>query len=366
MRRLGLFLLLFAAACGTSGKAGSTKKALVPAVLPKAKPEALAFFEEGLRLVRRGPGSLEGARDQFAKAVKADKKLFEAWHDLGVVEARLGRWDPAIAALEQALILQPASRRTVIALGEILGKAGRWPAAASVYGERLAADPEDRDLRMRYIQALRDGGKANDALEEVKGLLAKDSKNAAAFNALGLVYYRMDKLALAESAFRRAIELEPKAKETAAVWNNLGLVALARGRDQEAFAAFEKATGLDAGYREAHLNQANVYLDCGDYKRAEKEIRRAIEIDADDPDAHVALGVALRGQKRFDDARQAYERALAQRPNHPPALYALGILYMDFQPDKAKARESLTLYHSLAAPSDPRREDAAARLKELR
>jgi Flp pilus assembly protein TadD len=216
------------------------------------------------------------------------------------------------------------------------------------------------------VQALREAGKTAEALDEVRALLAKDSKNAGAFNALGLVYYRMDKLALAESAFRRAIELDPRAKTTAAVWNNLGLVALGKGRDQEAFAAFAQAAELDHGNREAHVNQALVYLDCGDYTRAERELRRALDIDGDDPDALVALGVALRGLKRFDDARAAYERALTLRPEHPPALYDLGVLYMDFQQDKAKARESLARYRKLAAPGDPKRADAIARLRELR
>jgi Flp pilus assembly protein TadD len=80
----------------------------------------------------------------------------------------------------------------------------------------------------------------------------------------------------------------------------------------------------------------------------------------------VALGVSLRGQKKFDEARAAYERALSCRPNHPPALYDLGVLYMDFQPDKAKAQESLTRFRNVASPADPRRADATTRLKELR
>ena len=347
------------------GGTTAVKPTVVQAVLPEAKPEARQFFEEGLRLMHRG-NALEGAAEQFTKAVRADQKLFEAWHDLGVIRARQGQWDEAADALRAALALQPASRRTLVALGEVLGRIGAWGDAAQIYGERLAADPKDDDLRLRHIQALREAGKLPEALEAARALLAKDGKNAAAFNALGLVYYRMNKLPLAESAFRRAVELEPKAKATASVWNNIGLVALARGNDQEAFQAFEKASALDGDHREAHLNQATVYLDCGDYKRAEREIRKAIEIDGDDPDAYVALGVALRGQKRFDDARAAYERALAAHPNHPPALYDLGILYMDFQPDKDKARENLTLYRKLAGPHDPKKADAATRLKELK
>jgi Flp pilus assembly protein TadD len=238
MRRIALVVLLLG--CG-SGKVADVKPALAPKVLPKAKPEARVFFEEGLRLLREGPESLEAAGEQFSKAVKADKQLFEGWHDLGVVMARLGRWEAAVEALGRALRLQPASRRTLVALGEALGRLGRWQEAQKLFGERLAVDPKDEDLRLRYVQALRDGGKPTEALENVRAMLAKDSKNAAAFNALGLVYYRMERLALAESAFRRAVELEPKAKTSAVVWNNIGLVALAKGRDQEAFEAFEKA-----------------------------------------------------------------------------------------------------------------------------
>lgn len=344
--------------------AHTVKPALAPTVLPDAKPEARTQFEEGVRLLRTQ--KYDAAADSFTKAVRADEKLFEAWHDLGVARARLGDWPAAIDAFRAALALQPASRRTLVALGEALERTGEWGEAEKLYAERLAADPKDDDLRLRQIQALREGGKAAEALELARAFVAKDGKNTAAFNALGLVYYRLNKLPLAESAFHRAIELDPKAKGAAAIWNNLGLVALAKGNDQEAFAAFEKASALDGDHREAHLNQAGVYLDCGDYKRAEREIRKAIEIDGDDPDAYVALGVALRGQKRFDDARAAYEKALALRPNHPPALYDLGILYMDFQPDKDKARENLTLYRKVAGAHDPRRADAASRLKELK
>jgi Tfp pilus assembly protein PilF len=338
----------------------------VAAPLPKVKPEARTAFEEGVRLLGEGGKSAPAAREQFLAALKADSHLFEAWHDLGVVEARLGHWKAAAEAFARALDLQPASGRTAIALGEALGRSGRWSDAEALYRQRLAAEPEDADLRLRHVQALRESGKTSEALEEIRALLARDSKNAGAFNALGLVYYRMEKLPLAESAFRRAIELDPKARTTAAVWNNLGLVALGRGRDQEAFAAFEQAASLDPGYREAPLNQALVYLDCGDYTRAERRLRKALDIDPDDPDALVALGVALRGEKRFDDARQAYERALTLRPEHGPALYDLGVLFMDFQQDKERARETLTRYRKLAAPSDPKRADAIARLKELK
>jgi hypothetical protein len=87
-------------ACGSR----AVKPTVVQAVLPEAKPEARQFFEEGLRLLHRN-GPLEAAAEQFTKAVRADQKLFEAWHDLGVIRARQGQWDEAGDALRAALAL---------------------------------------------------------------------------------------------------------------------------------------------------------------------------------------------------------------------------------------------------------------------
>jgi Flp pilus assembly protein TadD len=109
-----------------------------------------------------------------------------------------------------------------------------------------------------------------------------------------------------------------------------------------------------------------VFLDCGDYKRALAELERAAKAHPRDPEVLVALGVALRGHKQLDAAAQAYERALTLQPDFAPALYNLGVLYMDFLSDKKKARESLQLYRKVAPANDPKLADARTRLKELK
>ena len=185
----------------------------------------------------------------------------------------------------------------------------------------------------------------------------------AGFNALGLIYYRLEKHALAESALRRAAELDPS---DADAWNNLGLVAHARGRDREAFDAWSKASSLAGASAAPALNKAAVLLDCGDYRRARAELEKAARARPDDPEVLVALGVAHRGLKEHDRARAAYERALELHADYPPALFNLGVLYMDFLPDKKKARAHLILYRKVAPSRDPRQKEAEARLKELR
>ena len=53
--------------------------------------------------MRAGAQNLDAAAEQFTKAVRADGKLFEAWHDLGIVRARQGQWPEAVDALRAAL-----------------------------------------------------------------------------------------------------------------------------------------------------------------------------------------------------------------------------------------------------------------------
>jgi tetratricopeptide (TPR) repeat protein len=340
--------------------------------LPKVSAEAQAEFGEGIRIMKMGRKHYKDARQHLTRATEIDGNLFEAWHDLGVIEAALGNYDRSVDCFRRALDIQPGSRRTLLALGETLRRARQPKKAAQLYEKWLASDPNDADLRARLGQVLRDGGDLEESLEQARLLIThageagdageKTAKLVIAYNALGLTYYKMGKLDLAETALRKAADLDAK---SAFVWNNLGLVAFERGHDQEAFLNFQKASELDPKYVQARLNKAVVYLDCGDYKRARVELERAVEIDPNDADAQVALGVAARGDGKLDLARRAYERALDIEPDYPPALFDLGILYMDYDKDKVKARDYLTQYVKAVDSGDPKKQDAESRLKEL-
>lgn len=371
---LALALVATAAGCGHAPPPGKAASPIAAVALPKTSPEAQAEFDEGVRIMKTGRKHYKQARPHLEKAVQLDPKLFEGWHDLGVVETALGNYDKAVEHFRKALDTQPGSRKTVLAYGESLRRARRPKKAAKVYADWLSSDPNDAEMRSRYGQVLREAGDLEESLEQARLLLAQGQGNTAgaeqnqaqaviAYNALGLTYYKMGKLDLAETALRKAADLDAK---SAFVWNNLGLVAFDRGHDQEAFLDFQKASELDPKYVQARLNKAVVYLDCGDYKRARAELERAVEIDPNDAEAQVALGVAARGDGKLDLARKAYERALDIEPDYPAALWNLAVLYMDFDKDPAKAKEHLNQYLQAADSGDPKRAEAESRLKELK
>jgi len=366
---LGGAIVVAGAGCAHKPPAAGASAPIAVVTLPKVGAEAQAEFNEGLRTMKMGRKHYKDARQHLLKATQMDSNLFEGWHNLGVLEAALGNYDKSIESFRRALDIQPGSRKTVLAFGEAMRRAHKAKDAAKVYAKWLESDPNDGDMRARYSQMLREAGELEESLEQVRILLGQGGqgdgsvgKTVIAYNALGLTYYKMGKLDLAETALRKAADLDAK---SAFVWNNLGLVAFERGHDQEAFLHFQKASELDPKYVQARLNKAVVFLDCGDYKRARAELERAVEIDPNDADAQVALGVAARGEGKLDLARRAYERALDIEPDYPAALWNLAILYMDYDKDKVKAKDYLAQFKSVADSTDPKRADADARLKEL-
>ena len=360
--------LTLGAGCGhKAASPGAVANPIAPVALPKTNPEAQAAFDEGLRIMKTGRKHYKEARKPLERATQLDPRLFEAWHNLGVIETAVGNFDAANDDFRKALDIQPGARKTLLAYGESLRRAHLPKKSAEVYAKWLNSDPNDFDMRARYGQVLREAGELDESLEQARNLLGMAGENVPhtviAYNALALTYYKMGKYELAETALHKASDLDPK---SAFVWNNLGLVAFERGHDQEAFLDFQKASELDPKYVQARLNKAVVYLDCGDYKHAREELQKAVDIDPNDAEAQVALGVAARGDGKFDLARKAYERALDIEPDYPPALYDLGVLYMDFDKDPKKAKDFLTQYTQAVAKDDAKRGDAEARLKELK
>jgi tetratricopeptide (TPR) repeat protein len=361
----GAVAVLMMIGCGPAAKQAEIPK------LPPAKPEAVEALKDAARLVRLGPGNQDRALERLKDAVEIDPRLWEAWYDAGWIELSRHHTDEAIAALEKAQSILPTHGPTAQALGQAYAQAGRPGDAAKVLRAFLDKQPNAKEanaVRVQLANAQRRANKLDEATETLRTVLRVEPRSAPALSALGMVYEARGQHELADLVLHRALDIDKESKAAADVYNNLGLVALARRRDQEAFADFDSATRIDPTLTVARRNKAMVYLDCGDYVRAAEELHQVTHGDPTDVEAWNALGVAERGQGKFDAAQKAYEKALAADPTGSgaaDALFNLAVLQMDFKKDPAKARARLAEYLKLAGPNHPRRADAEARAREL-
>ena len=136
-------------------------------------------------------------------------------------------------------------------------------------------EPEPIDFNQQFyedaVAALKQG-KHDQALE----LLLQVSRDAPdkpfIFTNLGLTYFKLQKLDLAEEAFLQAIERNSR---DAVAHNHLGILQRHKGEFKNALERYQRAIEIDSDYARAHLNLGilfDIYLQ--DLERALKQYQK--------------------------------------------------------------------------------------------
>jgi len=117
----------------------------------------------------------------------------------------------------------------------------------------------------------------------------------------------------AEKIFRRILEIEP---ENDRAHKKLGDCLHDLGRYNEAESEFKEATMIKTDVVEYHCYLANLLVELGSerYEDAEKEFKKALELNPKDYLTHNDYGVLLDKWKRYPEAEREFKEAL--RLNH--------------------------------------------------
>ena len=372
MKYLLIGLLVAGAACGASAKNRLEPKGRQVNHLSKVDPKAAKEFEAAMRAMRLGgPEANETAKARLKAALAIDNKLWEAWHDLGVIAYKDGDDDIAVDAFTKSLAINKGHTPTLLARAEANRRGGHKKEARADYEAALRGteedDPNRRDAAARLASLLRDAGDFDDAVAVLRDTVRlAGGANAKIYTELGLIYIQQKRLELAELVLAKAVELEPK---DPAIYNALALLALKQGKAQEAFERFDRAASLDANYIDARFNKASVLLDAGDYPRAKTELLAIVEKRPEDYAAQVALGVAYRGLKDHKQAKKLWEDVIKEAPKRSSAradaMYNIALLKLDFLEDPAGGKADLDRYLQEAPSGHSKHQAAEEKRKEL-
>lgn len=135
-------------------------------------------------------------------------------------------------------------------------------------------------------------------------------------------------------------------EETAEAWYERGLLLEDEEEVEPAMAAYRRALELDADLPDAHLNLGRLLHERGDAAAAERHYRLALATRPDDATAAFNLGVALQDLKHLRDAARAYEAALASDPAYADAHFNLAGIYEKLGEPEAAFRH-LRTYRTL-------------------
>ncbi|HET8732346.1 MAG TPA: tetratricopeptide repeat protein, partial [Anaeromyxobacteraceae bacterium] len=229
----------------------------------------------------------------------------------------------ALAALEPALAARPGEPRLVEARAEALARAGRAPEAVAALQavvaerERLRDEAALRELWPALAEALIAAGQAGRAVEVLQQAVAAHPRDAALLYALGAAYERAGRGEEAVGQMRALLALEP---EHAEALNFLGYTWAEQGvRLEEAEAMVRRALRLAP--RSGHMVDSLgwIRLKRGDARQAVELLEQADRLMGPDPSVLDHLGEAYRAAGRPVDALAAWRRALRGVGEEPPA-----------------------------------------------
>lgn len=161
------------------------------------------------------------------------------------------------------------------------------------------------------------------ALKDLTRAVEIDSDNPDAYNALGVLYQKLDDAPHADASFKKAIALKP---DNYAARNNYGRFLCTQGRAPEAFDQFQKVIGNKL-YSQPWIPLTNAGVCAnmaGKKTEAEAYLRQALDIEPNFPPALLEMAKLNRGGGQFMSARAFLERYFSVAGASPESLQ-LGI-----------------------------------------
>ena len=189
----------------------------------------------------------------------------------------------------------------------------------AVRDDKRTKDASAARTRVQLAQAALRNGDLDGAERDARTALKADPRSADALTLLGAAAERRGNMAEAGQHYKKAVDLAP---ERGAFLNNYGAWLCASGRAVESLSWFDRALA-DSAYATptaALANAGSCAATAGQNERAERDLRTALALDANN-------ALALGGLARLElqkgnafEARAFSERRLAAAPADPDAL----------------------------------------------
>ena len=125
--------------------------------------------------------------------------------------------------------------------------------------------------------------------------------------------------------WRRTAEVSPNSARALRVY---GQALIDRNRFREAVAPLKKSVEIYPVYDYAWVDLGIAQMQSGEAAAAETSLRRALRLNNENAEAHLALGALHMGAERGDLARPHFERAIGLKPTLAEARFNLGTLYL--------------------------------------
>ncbi len=321
------------------------------------------------------------AKDFLKAGEKEKEREVDATFNAGVVYDQCGLTTDADAMYKQSLAKNPRYQPAMNNLAVLAQKAGQTQAALQQFEAAIKINPSSLQAVQAYNnkgallfdRAKQTNSKAgyDEAIGSLRRALALDAVSMGAYQLLAQIYYQTaesdkSKLQLAQLVCDEAKKLD---ENYAPIYNTLGLIKLRKNDKTGALTEFRKAAALDPTLTEAQINIAAISLSSRNYKQAEDAFAAVLKKLPTHVDATLGMGVALRGQRKYDEAENWYKKLQQLDAKNCSVLYNLGLLYQDYKSgspdDMNKSKDFYNKYLACERTDREHLDEAKRRIKDI-
>lgn len=295
---------------------------------PAQAAEAGAIVARALEAQQQG--RLDEAVAEYRRFLELAPKSWEARSNLGVLYAQLGQFDKATEEYRQALALQPASPTGASApavavrynLAVALYKGARIGDAAGELERVLKAKPDHPAAPLLLADCRLQLGEWKQVIALLDPLVERDPENQAVLYLLGTALMRDRQYERGQRVLDRILSRG----ESAEAHLVLAIASREASDDLAAERELRRALELNPQLPTANAILGELLVKMGDAPGAAEALRRELATNPNHFDSHTLLALLLRQDSRNDEARAHLEKALALRPGDPGALYQLALV----------------------------------------
>ena len=251
-------------------------------------------------------GWIGQAKLEYERSLQLEPRYFDARINLGGLLLREGNVEGAADCFRKAVEQRPNHAGARHNLGLALLRLQHPDEAAESFKQAVALDPRNPDARAGLGEALFDQGNIGAALRQYHIALSLNPRMAEVHEKLGFIYLALDQKDKARREFEQAIYLQPRSPDALI---ELGRLDVASSQPLQALGRLSRAAHYRPDDPEICLLKAEIFRNQGASGLAESSLRQAIELDPENVEVHVRMGLFLEEQKRYVEALEALTEA---------------------------------------------------------
>jgi len=302
------------------------------------RPNAFYYFSLGEKDLDEN--NLNAAIENFKLSIIYDPESAESYFHLAEAYTRKQMFPEAITAIKKSIKMDPEHVNAHLLLGGIYSASRLFDEAVDAYKTAIKLDPFNHEAKFVTAMIFAEQEKWGKAEKLLNKILKDEPEHFFATYYLGKINEIKGDIPTATVFYKRAVELRP------------GLTPAARALS----VLYEKSVnyyGLiklyDSILKEDPKNPivikkiAQTYLVLDQFKKSKEYFKKYIELEKDDVNAHITLGLILLEMKEMSAAHSIFKQILVQYPKSDKVRFYLAMTYEAQNKTKSAVRNFLNV-----------------------